>query len=537
MRFLLYIATVSIGTMVSAAVALTMDEAPVLTISQDGSTITAEWTAVSWAEGYIFIYAPFPEFQPARGLDLGLRRSHSLQLGDLESYVMAVLPYREHVLLDAVSNIVVAELNPAHSGGETTTFTPTSNAFSTPAPNLSDEGGTRHREGDKDFGAVFVTAPAPVNSGLGPVFNHNACESCHPKDGRDAAPVDGEEMDTMFLRLSLPGTDPDTGGPVPVPGFGTQLFTKAIFGTEPHGTVTVTYEEETVTLPGSGVEVSLRTPSNNVETFIDLPEDTLFSPRIGPPVFGRGLLEAIPAHTIVAMSDEEDADGDGISGRVNYVWDAEREETALGRFGLKANIPNLRLQTATAYHNDIGVTSPIFLEDTSVGRVQDDLLDDDPEIDEEILGDAIFYTQTLAVPARRNVDSPDVQLGQMVFALANCHGCHVPVLKTGDFPIAELANQVIRPYTDMLLHDMGPGLADFRPDFLATGTEWRTPPLWGIGLTRVVNGHTSFLHDGRARNLLEAIMWHGGEAEESRRYVENLSKVELDALLAFLNSI
>ena len=301
--------------------------------------------------------------------------------------------------------------------------------------------------------------------------------------------------------------------------------------------MTVTYEEETVTLPGSGVEVSLRTPSHTVDIFTDFPEDTLFSPRVGPPVFGRGLLEAIPAHTILAMSDEEDADGDGISGRANYVWDPEQEETLLRRFGLKANIPNLRLQAAAAYHNDIGVTSPVFAEESSTGQVQDDLLDDDPEIDEEILGDATFYIQTLAVPARRKVESPDVQLGQMVFARANCHGCHVPVLKTGDFPVAELANQVIRPYTDMLLHDMGPGLADSRPDFLATGSEWRTPPLWGIGLTKVVNGHTSFLHDGRARNLLEAIMWHGGEAEQSRLYVENLSKFELDALLAFLNSL
>ncbi len=537
MRFKFCIATVAIVIIVNVALGLTMDDAPVLTVSQDGSTVTAEWTAVSWAEGYIFVYAPFPEFQPARGLDLGSRRSHSLQLEDLDSYVMAVLPYREYVQHDAVSNFVVAELDPAHSGGETTTFTSTSNAFSTPAPNLSDEGGVRHREGDKAFGAVFVTAPAPVNPGLGPVFNHNSCESCHPKDGRDAAPGDGEETDTMFLRLSLPGSDPYTGEAIPVPGYGTQLFTKAIFGTEPEATVTVTYEEETVILPGSGVEVSLRTPSYTVDPLTDLPGDTLFSPRVGPPVFGRGLLEAIPAHTILAMADEEDADGDGISGRANYVWDAEQEETALGRFGLKANIPNLRLQAATAYHNDIGVTSPIFVEESSAGQIHDDLLFDDPEIDEEILGDATFYIQTLAVPARRNVESPEVQLGQYVFALANCHACHVPVMKTGNFPIEELANQVIRPYTDMLLHDMGPGLADFRPDFLATGSEWRTSPLWGIGLTKVVNGHTSFLHDGRARNLLEAIMWHGGEAEESRLIVENLSKRELDALLAFLNSL
>ena len=247
MKFRICLAIVSIGVMVSAAVGFTMTDAPVLTISQDGDTVTAEWTAVDGADGYVLVYAPYPEFRPVTVLDLGSQRSHSIQLGELDSYAMAVVPYRAS-LVGEFSNIVVAQLDPALSGGETTAFTPTSNAFSTPAPNLFPDGETRHREGDKDFGAVFVTAPAPVNSGFGPVFNHNSCESCHPKDGRDAAPGHGEEMDTMFLRVSLPGTDPRTGGAILVPGFGTQLFTKAIFGTEPEATVTVTYEEETVTL-------------------------------------------------------------------------------------------------------------------------------------------------------------------------------------------------------------------------------------------------------------------------------------------------
>ena len=530
------------GALISVVVGLTAglpteSDAPELTISQFGTVISADWTAVAGAAGYWLYYAPYPELHPVRRLDMGAQFSLSGVFGELDSYAIAVRAYGgDGVGVGEISSIAVAELEPARSGGETTVFTQTSNSFSTPAPNLSEAGLFRHLDGDTDFGNIFVTAPAPVNPGLGPVYNHSSCEGCHPKDGRDAAPADGEQMDTMFLRLSLPGVDPSTGGPVPVPGFGTQLFTKAVFGSVAEAGVTVRYREETVVLR-NGTVVSLRTPSYDIDPYIDLPQDVLLSPRIGPPVFGRGLLEAIPEETILAMADEDDLDGDGISGRPNFVWDPEEGRTRLGRFGLKANAPSLRIQTAAAFHGDIGVTSPVFTQESSTGQLQDDGKGDDPEIGEEILGDTTFYIQTLAVPARRNVDSREVQRGQLVFAQAGCTGCHVPVLKTGDTSVEGLANQAIRPYTDMLLHDMGEGLADGRPDFLATGREWRTPPLWGIGLTKVVNGHTSFLHDGRARNLLEAIIWHGGEAEKSRRHVENLSKTDLDALLAFLNSL
>ena len=156
----------------------------------------------------------------------------------------------------------------------------------------------------------------------------------------------------------------------------------------------------------------------------------------------------------------------------------------------------------------------------------------------ETLENVTFYVQTLSVPARRNTDKTEVRQGQLIFAQAGCGSCHIPTLKTGQFEgVASISNQIIHPYTDMLLHDMGDGLADNRPDFLADGNEWRTPPLWAIGLTEVVHGHTFFLHDGRARNLMEAIMWHGGEAENAKSYVNNLSETERDALVAFLNSL
>ena len=268
------------------------------------------------------------------------------------------------------------------------------------------------------------------------------------------------------------------------------------------------------------------------------PRKRFFLPRVGPPVFGRGLLEAIPEETILALADEEDADGDGISGKANYVWDPVSEQTVLGRFGLKANSPNLLVQSAAAYHMDIGITNEVFPEESSFGQPQADELGDDPELEDGALEAVTFYVQTLAVPNRRNVSAPEVESGQLVFAQAGCASCHVPTLRTGPSEVSPvLANQIIHPYTDMLLHDMGPGLADDRPDFHASGTEWRTPPLWGIGMTRLVNGHTNFLHDGRARNLLEAIIWHGGEAQAARDYVADLPEEELDALLAFLRSL
>lgn len=426
------------------------------------------------------------------------------------------------------------------SGGETTVFDASSHAFSIPAPNLSSSALAKHLEGDVEFEAVFVTAPAVVNPGLGPIYNNVSCINCHSRDGRGRPPGADEGLVSLLFRLSLPKAEDSIDGkpPIPVPGFGTQLNNRSIVDADPEGKVKIEYTDQMLTT-ADGTRVHLRYPNYTItETYQPLPENVEVSPRVAPAVFGLGLLEAIPEETILAYADEADVDGDGISGKPNYVWDVVKKRYALGRFGWKANQSTLIQQVAAAYHDDMGVTTSLFSTENSAGQTQLTEHSATPEVSDEILDVVTFYVQTLAVPARRNVNDPQVKQGELLFAKAQCASCHVPTLRTGVLAgVPSVSNQTIQPFTDMLLHDMGPELADNRSDFRANGREWRTPPLWGIGLVRRVNGHTNFLHDGRARDLMEAILWHGGEAEASRQAVEQMSKVERDALIAFLESL
>ena len=245
-----------------------------------------------------------------------------------------------------------------------------------------------------------------------------------------------------------------------------------------------------------------------------------------PPVIGLGLLEAISDETLLSMTDPNDEDGDGISGRVNMVWDRVTATTKIGRFGLKASQPNLEQQSAAAYDGDMGVSNPLFPGD-----------DEETDIDQDTLDLATFYVQSLAVPNRLETDDQDVRKGEQFFYGIGCNQCHVATLETGQTDIEEVSNQKIQAFTDLLLHDMGEGLADNRPDFQANGREWRTTPLWGIGLTQRVLGVQNFLHDGRARTLEEAILWHGGEAEEVKNDFMNLSEKEREQLIDFLNTL
>ena len=426
------------------------------------------------------------------------------------------------------------------SGGETTVFDASSHAFSIPAPNLSTAALAKHLEGDVEFEAVFVTAPAVVNPGLGPIYNNVSCINCHSRDGRGRPPGIDEGLVSLLFRLSLPKAEDSVAGkpPTPVPGFGTQLNNRAIVEANPEGKVKIEYTEQTLTT-ADGTRAHLRHPNYTLtETYQPLPENVEVSPRVAPAVFGLGLLEAIPENAILAYADEADIDGDGISGKPNYVWDVVAQRYTLGRFGWKANQPTLLQQVAAAYNDDMGITTSLFSVENSAGQSQLTEHSVTPEVSDEILEVVTFYVQTLAVPARRDIDDPQVKQGEQLFAEAQCANCHVPTLRTGVLAgVPSVSNQTIHPYTDLLLHDMGPDLADNRPDFHASGREWRTPPLWGIGLVRRVNGHTNFLHDGRARDLMEAILWHGGEAEASRQAVEQMSKTERDALIAFLESL
>ncbi len=419
-------------------------------------------------------------------------------------------------------------------GGDLTVDFANSGAFGQPAPNLVGENLVRHLDGDVDFEQLFVKAPALVNSGLGPIFNNSSCENCHVGDGRGLPPEDGTTLESFFLRISLPGKD-EFGGPNPLPGFGTQLQNKSLFNFEPEGTVQITYVEVSGKYP-DGEKYSLRKPHYTITGRV--PQDNLLiSPRVAPVVFGVGLLEAIKEEDVLALSDEFDTNKDGISGKPNYVWDFSKGKTIFGRFGWKANNPTVLQQNAGAYKEDMGVTNPYFSMESCHGNPLCDTLSDDPEVTQEILDDVTFYVQTLGIPARRDFEDFDVIKGGELFTKVGCNSCHNPEFTTGTHDISELSNQRIFPYTDLLLHDMGEGLADHRPDFLATGFEWRTPPLWGIGLINLVNGHTFLLHDGRARGVEEAILWHGGEAEKVRDNFKYLTKKERKQLLKFVNSL
>ncbi len=426
------------------------------------------------------------------------------------------------------------------SGGDATVFDASSLAFENPIPSLNGEEMDRFLAGDAAFEQIFVTAPAEVGHGLGPVFNQTSCVGCHARDGRgrdgfgDTSPFLG----SMLMRVSLPGLNPEVpGAPRPVPGFGEQIGDRAVFGVQPEARIEVLYHEE-IRHFDDGQAYAVRVPQYHIyDAYQALPAGVLTSPRMAPPVFGRGLLEAVPEGDILALADPGDWDGDGISGRPNMVYNFRSGRTELGRFGLKANNPDLLQQVASAYHQDMGVTSPYFPFESTAGQVQADGRQDDPEIGPKILEVTTFYIQTLAVPARRNIDDPQVRRGEKLFAKAGCSGCHLPTLQTGSHEIAALSMQTIHPYTDLLLHDMGEELADGRPDFEADGSEWRTPPLWGIGLTETVNGIPAYLHDGRARTLMEAVMLHGGEAEAAREFVGGLDESDRDALVAFLQSL
>lgn len=432
-------------------------------------------------------------------------------------------------------------------GGDTTITVSNENAFARPIPTLPTEDLRQFTFGNRMFNTNWVTAPASVAAldGLGPVFNRVSCSGCHTRDGRGRPPEHATDpVESMLIRLSLPGKG-QHGGVKPVPRYGDQLNEKAIAGVPAEGRTMVRHTEREGQYP-DGTRYTLSVPHY---TFTDLsfgpfPRDALFSPRVAPPVFGLGLLESVPDSDLLSRADPKDADGDGVSGRVNRVWDAQSHSMKIGRFGWKASQPSLPQQIAAAALGDIGITTRLFPQQNiakgqlAAAAAPSGGKPGEPEMKDEFLQRLVFYSRTLAVPAERNVNDPEVRTGAAVFESVGCIACHTPTLQTGtNSDVPALPHQNIHPFTDLLLHDMGAVLADGRSDFAATGSEWRTPPLWGIGLTETVNRHTRFLHDGRARSIEEAVLWHGGEADGAREKYMSLDKGRRAALLRFLDSL
>ncbi|GFM55130.1 lipoprotein [Pseudomonas cichorii] len=455
---------------------------------------------------------------------------------------------------DDAPRFTQAEPGEALSGGSATVRKSDQNAFSMPSANLSPVRRLDFSVGNSFFRNPWVIAPSTTTArdGLGPLFNTNACQNCHIKDGRGHPPEPGDSNAvSMLVRLSIPDSAAyaeviKRNGVVPEPTYGGQLQDMSVPGVAPEGKVRVEYDPLTIRFR-DGMTVELRQPTLRITQlgYGPMHPYTHASARIAPPMIGLGLLEAIPEAAILANADPDDKNDNGISGRPNWVWDDAQQKVVMGRFGWKAGQPTLNQQNAHAFAGDMSLTTRLKTADDCTPAQTDcrnapngNGPDGEPEVSDNILRLVEFYTRNLAVPARRNVDDAQVLAGKNLFFKAGCQQCHTPQFTTrADAAEPELANQVIRPYSDLLLHDMGEGLADNRTEFQASGREWRTPPLWGLGLTETVSGHTQLLHDGRARNVMEAILWHGGEAQAAQRQVLAFDADQRAALLAFLNSL
>ncbi len=426
-------------------------------------------------------------------------------------------------------------------------------AYSQPAPVLSERQRAAFARGQAAFDRPWVVfAVSAGDWGLGPTFVADRCSACHRAFGRGMLPHSpSAQLTAMVVRVSVPGTDRH-GGPKPLKHYGDQLQNRALqsqrletqFAYAPvpaEADLYLAWDEHSVKL-ADGSDISLRRPRVSIEeaAFGELPADTMTSLRLAPPVFGLGLLEAVPEESLLALAVKQRQLG--FDGRPNYVWDAINGRMALGRFGRKATQPGLRQQIAEAALNDMGVTSSLFPRQNCPGGqtlCRREVPGNDPELSDAAWDDFEALLLGLGVPATRNLSGSAVQRGAALFEQLQCAVCHVPALRTADyFPrLPQLSGQTIRAYTDLLLHDMGEGLADHRPDFAAGGRDWRTAPLWGLGLSKKVNGGTALLHDGRARNVTEAILWHGGEAQASRDAFAGLSLADREALVAFLEAI
>lgn len=462
------------------------------------------------------------------------------------------------------------------SGGEGSVKSSQASAFSLPVTNI---GGAKNtltfHGGNKFFTEAWAQSAGSVSSqdGLGPLFNNNACQNCHIRDGRGHASEaelgkQGSDFNSLLLRASksditlqeeeaikksLIANVPDTC-------IGGQLQHQANFSIQKEATQTVSYQYQTASF-ADGEQVELREPIWHIRGIgCEINDDTVLSARVAPPMIGLGLLELIAAQDIVAQAERQNKRNDGVSGRANYVWSIENNKVMLGRFGWKAGQPSVRQQTAGAFLGDMGLTTSLFSNENCLAHQKGcraalngngDINDPDYnyEVSQKILAKVVFYSQHLAVPERRNAYAENVLAGKRIFNKIGCQQCHTESYTTqASTQLPALSKQKIYPYTDMLLHDMGVALSDFdkhsnpvagaiKVEYLAQANEWRTPPLWGLGLTKSVDPKATFLHDGRARTIIEAVLWHGGEAEKHQQAVLQLTKTERQDLLAFLNDL
>ena len=453
------------------------------------------------------------------------------------------------LLLGNLAFAEVPKLDPSEEfpGGTGTTSDHSVQAYSHP---MSGTRGNLRRDftvGNSFFNTVWVSSPSSttVRDGLGPIYNAVSCSSCHFKDGRGRGLPDEEgNVDVSLLFRLRVKTISGSNETIPHPVYGGQFQPQGVMGVPGEGSVIVKYEKIRLHYR-DGIFTELIKPIYEFVklNFGELGKETITSPRVAPQMIGLGLIEAIDEKDILKKEDPYDTDGDGISGRANRVHSVIHNETRLGRFGWKAGKANLIEQNAAAFNGDIGITSPLFpIEECTELQVDCLMQPKDEDINMERLELVTTYTQLLSVPVRRNYAKIEVIKGRTLFHQINCTACHTPSYITSNAASFDiLKNQTIYPYSDFLLHDMGDDLADDKENFLneelASTREWRTPPLWGLGLTQTVNGHTRYLHDGRARNLEEAILWHGGEGQKSKEEFMKLSREDRSHLIEFLQSL
>jgi len=419
-----------------------------------------------------------------------------------------------------------------------------SNVFLPAADNISRENMRMFQTGNAFFNQAWTVAPSSTESrdGLGPLFNARSCSACHFKDGRGRPPLEGElEFESMLLRIGT-GELGENGDPLPDPTYGDQLQPFGTSDVPGEGNPRVSY----ASIPGQfadGEAYELLSPSYGVEAPSHGPPvpDLRISPRVAPAMIGMGLLEAIPESRLLELADPDDEDGDGISGRINRVWSVEAQAPNVGRFGWKAEQPSVRQQVAGAFIGDLGISSSVFPAQECTPSETECLAavsGGDPEIADRLFDRVVRYSELLAVPRRLTFEDEDVLRGKQRFTEIGCASCHAPSHRTSDSAaLEEVRDQPIWPYTDLLLHDMGEELSDQRPSYEAAGNEWRTPPLWGLGHYAVVNGHDRLLHDGRARGVAEAILWHGGEGQAARERFAALPLADRLDLITFVESL